>query len=66
MSPSPQGVVQGVYVSPDSFFEEKSFDLRGWKTEDVYKNDVEFLIKNLKINIPTNQKLFKIPSQDDL
>ena len=48
------------------FFEEKSFDLRGWKTEDVYKNDVEFLIKNLKINIPTNQKLFKIPSQDDL
>ena len=48
------------------FFDRESLNLKGWKTVDVYKNDVDFSILNLKINLPVEKKLFKIPTQDDL
>ena len=48
------------------FFDENSQNLKGWSTEDIYKNNVEFLIINLKTNIPTNNKLFNIPSKEKL
>ena len=48
------------------FFDGNSQNLKGWSTEDIYKNNVEFLIINLKTNIPTNKKLFKIPSKEEL
>ena len=48
------------------FFDENSQNLKGWSTEDIYKNNVEFLIINLKTNIPANKKLFKIPSKEEL
>ena len=35
-------------------------------TEDIYKKKVEFEISNLKTNIAADNKLFKIPSKDDL
>ena len=48
------------------FFEKNSKNLKGWKTKDIYKKDVEFLIMNLEINMPANKKLFKIPFDGDL
>ena len=48
------------------FFDGNSQNLKGWSTEDIYKNNVEFLIINLKTNIPTNNKLFNIPSKEKL
>ena len=48
------------------FFEKNSLNLKGWKTLDIYKNKVDFSIENLKINIPTNKNLFKIPRADEL
>ena len=48
------------------FFDKKTLDLKGWKTKDIYKNDVEFLIINQKVNLPVDDKIFKIPSADNL
>ena len=48
------------------FFDGNSQNLKGWSTEDIYKNNVEFLIINLKTNIPINNKLFNIPSKEKL
>ena len=50
----------------DIFFDKNTFDLKGWKTRDVYKNEVEFFIINQKVNVPVNSKIFKIPRADDL
>ena len=48
------------------FFEKNSKNLKGWRTKDIYKNDVEFLIINLETNIPANKKLFEIPFDGEL
>ena len=48
------------------FFDKESLNLKGWKTVDMYKNDVDFSISNLKINLPIEKKLFKIPTQENL
>ena len=48
------------------FFNKNTFDLMGWKTIDSYSNEVSFVLKNIKINIPINNEFFKIPSKDDL
>ena len=48
------------------FFDKKTLNLKGWKTIDLYKNDVEFLISNSKANIPLEDNLFRIPSEDNL
>ena len=48
------------------FFDANSLNIKGWKTKDIYNNDIEFLISNLKINTPINKKNFKIPKEEDL
>ena len=48
------------------FFDKNTLNLKGWKTEDIYKNTVNFSITNLKINIPVDNNLFKIPAPDNL
>ena len=48
------------------FFDKNTLNLKGWKTEDIYKNTVNFSITNLKINIPVDNNLFKIPNADNL
>ena len=47
------------------FFDTNSLHLKAWKTKDIYENNVEFLISNLKINVPLEDNLFKIPSVDN-
>ena len=48
------------------FFDKNSLIISGWKTTDAYSNEVSFLIKNSKINITINNKIFKIPREEDL
>ena len=33
-------------------FDKNSLNLRGWKTVDIYGNQVEFLVSHLKLNLP--------------
>ena len=47
-------------------FDEKSLELRGWKTVDAYSNEVVFLISDLIINQQIEDKFFKIPQESDL
>ena len=48
------------------FFNKNSLDLAGWKTTDAYSNEVNFLIKNVETNIFIENKIFKIPKEEDL
>tara|TARA_B100001996_G_scaffold377108_1_gene359256 strand:- start:357 stop:932 length:576 start_codon:yes stop_codon:yes gene_type:complete len=48
------------------FFNKNSLDLAGWKIIDSYSNEVSFLIKNVKLNIPIENKIFIIPREEDL
>ena len=47
-------------------FDKNSLNLRGWKTVDIYGNQVEFLVSHLKLNLPLDKKIFKIPLEDNL
>ena len=48
------------------FFDKKSIELLGWKTLDAYSNNVDFLIKNVEINVLIENEIFKIPMERDL
>jgi len=48
------------------FFDKNSLNIKGWHTVDLYKNEVEFLINDLKTNIFIDENFFKIPSSDNL
>jgi len=48
------------------FFNKNSLNLSGWKTIDAYSNEVNFIIKNIKSNIPIKNDIFKIPNEEDL
>ena len=48
------------------FFNKKSIELLGWKTLDAYSNNVDFLIKNVEINVSVENEIFKIPMEGDL
>ncbi len=47
-------------------FDEKTFNLKGWQTVDVYSNNVSFVISDLIINQKIDDKIFKIPRESDL
>ena len=48
------------------FFDKVSLDFLGWETTDAYSNEVSFFIKNIKVNIIIENKIFKIPRIEDL
>ena len=48
------------------FFDKVSLDFLGWETTDAYSNEVSFFIKNIKVNITIENKIFKIPQIEDL
>jgi outer membrane lipoprotein-sorting protein len=43
------------------FFDNKSYDLMGWQTEDIYQNLVITYIYNIEKNKKIDDKLFKLP-----
>ena len=48
------------------FFDKNSIELSGWKITDAYSNEVNFLLRNIETNISLNNKIFKIPKEEDL
>ena len=47
-------------------FEKKTLNLQGWETIDIYNKKVNFFFKNLEINLPLEDKIFKIPNEENL
>ena len=47
-------------------FDKNSLEFKGWKTKDVYDNNVSFTINNLKINNQIIDDFFKIPKEENL
>ena len=48
------------------FFDKNTLELLGWKTIDVYSNEVSFLFRNIETNILIKNEIFKIPREEDL
>ena len=46
------------------YFDKKSFDLKGWKTIDVYQNEVLFKVNNIEKNLIIDPKIFDLPNLD--
>jgi outer membrane lipoprotein-sorting protein len=46
------------------FFNNKTLNLIGWQTQDIYQNLVITFINEIKINKNINQNIFKLPSLD--
>ena len=43
------------------FFDNKTFNLIGWQTEDIYQNLAITFISNVKLNQKINKNIFKLP-----
>ena len=48
------------------FFDKNSLKFKGWETEDVYSNIVNFSIINVEENIVIENNFFRIPKEKDL
>ena len=59
-------IIDSNSVQINIFFDNNSLELLGWKTTDVYSNEVNFIIRNLKENVLIDDKNFKIPKEEDL
>ena len=46
------------------FFDNKTFDLIGWQTKDMYQNLSITLLSEIQINQNISNNLFKLPSQN--
>ena len=49
-----------------TFFNKKTLNISGWNTTDAYSNEVNFLIRNIQTNTLIDEKIFKIPNENDL
>ena len=46
------------------FFDNKTFDLIGWQTKDIYQNLSIILLSSIQINQKISKNLFKLPLQN--
>ena len=46
------------------FFDNKSFNLIGWQTEDIYQNLVIIFISKIKVNQKVDKNIFKLPQMN--
>ena len=46
------------------FFDNKTFNLVGWQTKDIYQNINVTYLSSIKINQQINKNLFKLPTQN--
>ena len=46
------------------FFDQKTLNLVGWQTEDIYQNLVITFISNIKINKKIDENIFKLPKRN--
>ena len=48
----------------DIFFDNQTFNLIGWQTNDIYQNISSTFLYSISINQEINKKLFKLPVQN--
>ena len=46
------------------FFDDKTFNLIGWKTKDIYQNINVTYLSSIQLNQQVDERLFKLPSQN--
>ena len=46
------------------FFDNKTFNLVGWQTKDIYQNINVTYLSSIKINQQVDKNLFKLPTQN--
>ena len=46
------------------FFDNKTFNLIGWQTEDIYQNLVITYISKIKFNQKIDKNIFKLPKMN--
>jgi len=46
------------------FFDDKTFNLIGWQTKDIYQNVNVTLLYSIQLNQQVDKKLFKLPTQN--
>ena len=46
------------------FFDNKTLNLIGWQTEDIYQNLVITFISNVRINEKIDKNIFKLPKKN--
>ena len=46
------------------FFDDKTFNLIGWQTKDIYQNVNVTYLYSIELNQQVDKKLFKLPSQN--
>ena len=46
------------------FFDNKTFNLIGWQTKDVYQNLNVTYLRSIEVNQQVDKKLFKLPIQN--
>ena len=46
------------------FFDNKTFDLIGWQTKDIYQNLSITLLSSIQINLKISNNVFRLPSQN--
>ena len=46
------------------FFDNKTFNLIGWQTKDIYQNINVTYFSSIQVNQKINKSLFKLPSQN--
>ena len=46
------------------FFDNKTFNLIGWQTEDIYQNINVTLLYSIQVNQEVDKNLFKLPTQN--
>jgi len=53
-------------VKIEIIFDKNTLEFKGWRTKDMYSNNVNFIISNLQINNQIVDDFFKIPNENDL
>ena len=46
------------------FFDDKTFNLIGWQTKDIYQNVTVTYLSSIQLNQQVDKKLFKLPTQN--
>ena len=46
------------------FFDNKTFNLIGWQTKDIYLNTNVTLLSSIQVNQEVDKNLFKLPTQN--
>ena len=46
------------------FFDDKTFNLVGWQTKDIYQNVNVTYLSSIQVNQQVNESLFKLPAQN--